>query len=96
VTATWAGPVTREMALPVGASVRLVSACQDNQVALDGLTNGLFTGKLLETWGSGGFQGNYEAFHKAIVDLMPPTQTPNHYTTGLTSPSFDAQRPFDI
>jgi hypothetical protein len=96
VTATWAGPVTREMALPVSASVRLISACQDNQVALDGLTNGLFTGKLLETWGAGAFQGNYEAFHKAIADLMPPSQTPNHYTTGLGSPSFDAQRPFDI
>ena len=90
------GPVTREMALPVAASVRLVSACQDNQVALDGLTNGLFTGKLLETWGAGAFQGDYAGFHKAIVDLMPPTQTPNHYTTGLGSPSFDVQRPFDI
>ena len=52
---------------------------QDNQVALDGLTNGLFTGKLLETWGAGAFQGDYAGFHKAIVDLMPPTQTPNHY-----------------
>ena len=80
VTAAWAGPVTREMALPVAASVRLISACQDNQVALDGLTNGLFTGRLLETWGAGAFQGDYAAFHKAIADTMPPTQTPNHYT----------------
>jgi len=96
VTAAWAGPVTREMALPVAASVRLISACQDNQVALDGLTNGLFTGKLLETWGAGAFQGDYAAFHKAIADLMPPSQTPNHYNTGLGSPSFDVQRPFDI
>ena len=96
VTATWAGPVTREMALPVAASVRLISACQDNQVALDGLTNGLFTGKLLETWGAGAFQGDYSTFHSAIVDQMPPTQTPNFYATGLASPSFDAQRPFDI
>ena len=61
VTAAWAGPVTREMALPVGASVRLISACQDNQVALDGLTNGLFTGRLLEAWGAGAFQGDYRA-----------------------------------
>ena len=76
VTAAWAGPVTREMALPVAASVRLISACQDNQVALDGLTNGLFTGRLLETWGAGAFQGDYAAFHKAIVDLMPPTPDP--------------------
>ena len=96
VAAAWAGPVTREMALPVAASVRLISACQDNQVALDGLTNGLFTGRLLEAWGEGAFQGDYAAFHRAIVDRMPPTQTPNLYLTGQASPAYDAQRPFDI
>ena len=84
------------MALPVAASVRLISACQDNQVALDGLTNGLFTGRLLEAWGEGAFQGDYAAFHRAIVDRMPPDQTPNHYLTGQPSPAYDAQRPFDI
>ncbi len=96
VTEAWAGPVTREMALPVAASVRLISACQDNQVAMDGLTNGLFTGRLLETWGEGAFQGDYAAFHRAIVDRMPPAQTPNLYGTGQPSPAYDAQRPFDI
>jgi hypothetical protein len=95
-TTAFAGPVTREMALPVSASVRLISACQDNQVALDGLSNGLFTGRLLETWGQGAFQGNYDAFHRAIGALMPPSQTPNHYLVGQPSPSYDAQRPFDI
>lgn len=96
VTAAWAGPVTREMALPVAASVRLISGCQDNQVAMDGLTNGLFTGRLLEAWGEGAFQGDYAAFHRAIVDRMPPDQTPNHYAVGQPSPAYDAQRPFDI
>ena len=96
VTASFAGPVTREMALPVAASVRLISACQDNQVAMDGLTNGLFTGRLLEAWGEGAFQGNYAAFHRAIADRMPPAQTPNLYLTGQPSPAYDAQRPFDI
>jgi hypothetical protein len=84
------------MALPVAASVRLVSACQDNQVALDGLTNGLFTGRLLEVWGEGAFQGNYAAFHRAIADHMPPSQTPNLFLTGQPSPAYDVQRPFDI
>ena len=95
--AVWVGgPATREMALPIGASVRLISACQDNQVALDGLTNGLFTGRLLETWGDGAFRGNYGAFHQKILDRMPPDQTPNHYGVGQRSAAFDAQRPFDI
>jgi hypothetical protein len=96
VSAAWGGPATREMALPVSASVRLISACQDNQVALDGLTNGLFTGRMLETWGAGAFQGDYGAFHRAVLDKMPPSQTPNHYQVGQPSPSFDAQRPYDI
>lgn len=96
VAKSWSGPVTREMALPISASVRLISACQDNQVALDGLTNGLFTGRLLEAWGEGAFQGDYTGFHRAIADRMPPEQTPNHYRTGQNSPSYDAQRPFDI
>ena len=82
--------------LPVAASVRLISACQDNQVAMDGLTNGLFTGRLLEAWGEGAFQGDYRAFHRAILDRMPPDQTPNLYLAGLPSPAYDAQRPFDI
>jgi hypothetical protein len=27
---------------------------------------------------------------------MPPTQTPNHFLVGQPSPSYNAQRPFDI
>jgi len=47
-------------------------------------------------WGEGAFQGDYAAFHRAIADRMPPSQTPNHYLTGQASPAYDAQRPFDI
>lgn len=94
--AHWAGPLTREMALPVSASIRLISGCQDNQVSLDGLENGLFTANLLRVWGDGAFQGDYSAFHRQIVSQMPPTQTPNHFLVGQPSPSYDAQRPFDI
>jgi len=94
--AHWAGPATREMALPVAASVRLISGCQDNQVSLDGLDNGLFTANLLRVWGNGAFRGDYGTFHRQIVDQMPPTQTPNHFLVGQPSPSYNAQRPFDI
>ena len=95
-TAHWAGPVTREMALPVSASIRLISGCQDNQVSLDGLDNGLFTSKLLAVWGEGAFQGDYATFHRQIAAQMPPSQTPNHFVVGQSSPAYDAQRPFDI
>jgi hypothetical protein len=84
------------MALPVATSLRLLSACQDNQVAMDGLENGLFTSRLRQAWGDGAFKGDYGTFHRAIRDRMPPHQSPNHMTEGEPSPAFDAQRPFDI
>ena len=78
------------------ASVRLVSGCQDNQLSADGTFNGLFTGTLLRVWNAGKFKGDYAELHRAIVKRMPPTQTPNHFVTGLANPKFDAQTPFSI
>lgn len=77
-------------------SVRLLSGCQDNQVSMDGFFNGRFTGELLRVWNDGRFDGNYRAFHRAIVNGMPPTQTPNHFQIGADNPAFDAQPPFLI
>jgi hypothetical protein len=89
-------PRVREASLAVPASVVLISGCQDNQLSLDGTVNGLFTEKLLAVWQNGAFQGAYESLHEAIVRLMPPTQTPNLYTTGTPSPPFLRQRPLTI
>ena len=80
----------------VQASVLLVSGCQDNQLSQDGAFNGLFTGKLLRVWNGGAFVGTYRDFHKRIVGMMPPDQTPNYYTTGTTNTKFEEQTPFTI
>jgi hypothetical protein len=80
----------------IRSTVRLISGCQDNQVSLDGKFNGLFTGQLLRVWSSGGFNGSYADFHKAIVRRMPSTQTPNHFVVGTVNPAFDGQKPFQI
>jgi hypothetical protein len=80
----------------LGATVRLISGCQDNQISADGTFNGLFTGMLLRVWNNGSFKRDYAAFHKAIVKRMPPTQTPNHYVIGAHNPAFAAQVPFTI
>jgi hypothetical protein len=80
----------------VKASVRLLSGCQDNQLSLDGTFNGLFTGTLRVVWDDGRFDGNYAAFHRAIVRRMPATQTPNHFMVGAREASYDRQRPFEI
>ena len=87
---------TRTMARPVGASVRLISGCQDHQFSYDGVGNGQFTGALLEAHGGAGFRGDYASFHRAIVERMPFEQTPNHILRGAANPAYDAQRPFDI
>ena len=80
----------------LGATVRLISGCQDNQLSADGTFNGLFTGMLLRVWDDGGFKRDYAAFHGAIVQRMPPVQTPKHYVIGAHNPTFAAQVPFTI
>jgi hypothetical protein len=89
-------PALVESKTRVKASVLLISGCQDNQLSADGTFNGLFTGNLLRVWNQAGFQGDYSRFHSAIVRLMPPDQTPNLFTTGVTDPAFLKQRPFSI
>jgi len=78
------------------ASVQLISGCQDNQFSLDGDYNGLFTGKLLQIWGNGSFDGNYRSFYRAISKLMPPTQSPKHYSYGPNYDAFENEYPFQI
>jgi hypothetical protein len=80
----------------LGATAVLISACQDNQLAADGLRNGLFTATLLDVWNGGGFSGGYKAFHRAILNRMPATQSPNLFITGRTDNRFIRQRPFTI
>ena len=51
---------------------------------------------LLRVWNNGSFKRDYAAFHRAIVDRMPPTQTPNHFVIGAHNPAFASQVPFTI
>jgi metacaspase-1 len=78
------------------ACVLLISGCQDNQLSGDGDSNGLFTGVLLNVWKNGGFTGNYKAFHQAILNQMPSTQTPKYFVSGASNPGFEAQKPFTV
>jgi len=79
-----------------GASAVLISACQDNQLAADGLRNGLFTGTLLQVWNGGEFPGGYRAFHREILKQMPATQSPHFFTTGREDNRYIGQRPFAV
>ena len=81
-------------AIEVKAAVLLISGCQDNQLSQDGTFNGLFTGMLKKVWRNGTFKGSYRDFHGQILELMPPTQSPNLYPVGKPDVSFWMQQPF--
>src|SRR5258707_1670628 len=66
----------RREKVDVECSVILISACQDNQVAMDGTKNGLFTEHLLKVWDNGRFTGGYHHFRNEIAAFLPPTQSP--------------------
>jgi hypothetical protein len=80
----------------IGASVLLISGCQDNQLSADGDDNGLFTQTLLEIWKDGAFEGNYQNFADAIIEKMPGTQTPNYYKVGAANAGFESEKPFSL
>jgi metacaspase-1 len=80
----------------VGAHVLLLSGCQDNQTSADGARNGLFTETLLGVWNGGKFKGGYKPFYRAIVEKMPPWQSPNWMTVGPANAAFQRRKPFTI
>lgn len=80
----------------IKASVKLISACQDNQSASVGPVNSVFTKALFDTWDEGNFEGNYSEFHEEIKDASPSSQTPNLMEVGLQDAIFNRQKPFEI
>lgn len=84
----------------IAASGILVSGCQDNQFSKDGWLNGAFTGALKLVWEDArpAEVRSYRSFHQAIVERFSndPSQTPNYYPFGATSPTFESQSPFSI
>lgn len=81
----------------VAASVILLSACQDNQTAMDGPFNGAFTGALKRVWSAGTYPGNYDRFIADIRhSLNDPMQSPGIFRIGESDPDFNAQTPFLI
>jgi hypothetical protein len=80
----------------VGASVLLISGCKDEQLSLDGVSNGLFTENLLGVWDEARFDGDYVAFHEAILERMPPEQTPQRTLVGAPSAEFERERPLTV
>ena len=77
-------------------SIILISACQDNQVAMEATKNSLFTETLLRVWDKGRFRGGYHHFRNEVAGMMPPTQSPKYTIVGHRERAFEHQRPFSI
>jgi len=80
----------------IGATVLLIAGCQDDQLSLDGFSNGLFTENLRAVWDDGAWRGGYPAFHEAIRTRMPSSQQPNYMRVGGANDEFEQQDPFTI
>jgi hypothetical protein len=79
------------------ATVLLISGCQDDQLSLDGIANGLFTENLRAVWDDGGWSGGgYPEFREAIVARMPADQTPQFTPVGADNQQFVQQKPFTV
>jgi len=89
-------PTGEKAAAKLGATVVLLSGCQDNQFSSDGDRNGLFTATLLKVWSKGRFKGSLTRFHKGIKQQMPLWQSPNYYVVGAANAAFETQPPFSV
>jgi hypothetical protein len=79
-----------------GATVLLISGCRDDQLSLDGFSNGLFTENLRAVWNDGAWDGGHAQFRDAIRARMPAKQQPNYMAVGAPNPDFEQQKPFTI
>jgi metacaspase-1 len=89
-------PSSGKSAAAIGATVVLISGCQDDQLSLDGFANGRFTEELLNVWGGGAWRGGYPHFHEAIRSGMPSTQQPNYMVVPTGNADFEQQDPLTI
>ena len=82
----------------VGATVVLISGCRDDQLSLDGFSNGLFTENVLAVWDDGKWNdgGGYQQFHEAIRSRMPNEQQPNYSRVGAENEAFEEEGPFTV
>ena len=80
----------------VEVPVRLLSGCQDDQRSVEVGSNGVFTARVKEVWADGAFSGNFDEFHKKIIENMPSKQTPNHRVDFAVSEAFDRLGPFSL
>jgi metacaspase-1 len=89
-------PPSEKAESEIGATVLLISGCQDDQLSLDGFSNGLFTENFLAVWEDGSWTGGHAVLHEAIRSRMPADQQPNYLPVGAANDAFEQQDPLTI
>lgn len=80
---------------PPACSVIQIGACQDDEVAQDSSSNGVFTQVLAREWRDGSYKGNYLQLVEATRQRLK-WQWPSYRTDGQKDPAFEGQRVFTI
>jgi len=84
------------------ASILLLAACQDSQLAKEESGHGRFTHALFSAMRNEAgelqrYEKSYPAFLEELkVEIGAPSQTPNLYTAGADNPAFLKQLPFQV
>lgn len=82
----------------IGAGVLLLSACRDDQYAMDIGSHGAFTRALLDAWDGGAFRGSYLELAEAIRARIARRygQDPQLSIVGAAAAAMPNERPFSI
>lgn len=88
---------SRYVSSAVAASVLLLAACQDDQIAWEDASHGAFTRALLNAWKNGRFEGDYASLIRSATRSLRRQQKPNLFIYGGGDlAAFETQRPFTI
>lgn len=78
------------------ANLVWLSACQLNQAAFEKDNNGFLTAAIKHVWNGGAFNGNFERFLDEVTMALPPKQSPNIKTYGISPDKIMKRKPFVI
>jgi len=72
--------------IPLNSELILLTACRDDQLAVEGNLFGLFTECLISIWDNGKFLGNYYEFYNNIKIAMAKRISPQDQEPQISSP----------
>lgn len=78
------------------ATIFLLAACREPEVAKAGKTYSQFTQNLLQVWNNGEFDGNYKSFISKVKNKMPAFQSPQFIQLGQMNEMFYKSTPFRV